>query len=62
MAKKFLNTQMILIKDTLISFTLSILYPFGLNLIPGFFRMPALKDIKQNKKCIYKTSQLISLI
>ena len=35
------NTQIILIKDTLVSFGLSMLYPFGLNLFPGLFRLPA---------------------
>ena len=31
------NTQIILINDTLVSFALSMLYPFGLNLFPGMF-------------------------
>ena len=53
---------MILIKDTLISITLSLLYPFGLNLIPGIFRIYALRAKNKDKKCIYQTSQLIALI
>ena len=56
------NTQNIFIKDTLISFGLSMIYPFGLNLLPGFFRIPALKDKKKNKKLLYKISCIISLI
>ena len=56
------NTQMILIKDSLISFGISMLYPFGLNLIPGFFRIPALRAEKKDKKCLYKISQYIALI
>ena len=55
------NTQIILIKDTLISFALSYLYPFGLNLIPGIFRIYALRAKNKDKKCIYQTSQLIAL-
>ena len=55
------NTQMILIKDTLISFGLSMLYPFGLNLIPGMFRIPALRAIKKDKKNLYKFSNLLNL-
>ena len=55
------NTQMILIKDTLISFGLSMLYPFGLNLIPGMFRIPALRAIKKDKKTLYKFSNLLNL-
>ena len=53
------NTQIILIKDTLISFTISMIYPFGLNLLPGMFRIPALRDEKKNKKCLYKVSRFI---
>ena len=56
------NTQKILIKDTLLSFTLSMLYPFGLNLMPGIFRIPAIKAIKKDKKCLYKISRIIALI
>ena len=54
------NTQLILIKDTIISFFTAMLYPFGLNLLPGIFRIPALRA--KNKKCIYDTSLLIALI
>ena len=56
------NTQIILIKDTLFSFGLSMLYPFGLNLLPGIFRIPALREKKRDKKCLYKTSGLLALI
>ena len=56
------NTQMILIKDTLISFSLSMVYPFGLNLFPGFFRLPALSAVKHDKECIYKISRIIALV
>ena len=56
------NTQKILIKDTLLSFCLSMLYPFGLNLLPGFFRIPALRSRKKNKECLYKFSIIVSAI
>ena len=56
------NTQIILIKDTLLSFGLSMIYPFGLNLIPGIFRIPALKSRNKDKKCLYKLSGIIALI
>ena len=58
----YINTQIILIKDTLISFCLSMAYPFGLNLIPGFFRIHALRAVKKDKKFIYKISLIIGLI
>ena len=56
------NTQIILIEDTLISFGLSMLYPFGLNLLPGIFRIPSLRAQKKNKKILYKISELLALI
>jgi hypothetical protein len=56
------NTQIPLIKDTVCSFFLSMLYPFGLNLLPGLIRIPSLKTTKKNKECIYKLSLYISII
>jgi len=56
------NTQIILLKDSLISYGLSILYPFGLCLIPGIFRIFALRAEKKDKISMYKFSQLISLV
>ena len=49
----YVNTQIILIKDTLSSLGLSMLYPFGLNLLPGFFRIPALRAKRRNKYYFY---------
>ena len=54
------NTQIHLIKDTLISFGLSMIYPFGINLIPGIFRIPSLKSDK--REIMYKISQIIQII
>ena len=56
------NTQIILIKDTLISFLLSMLYPIGINLVPGFLRIPALRSPKRDKKCMYNFSNIVALI
>ena len=53
------NTQVYLIKDTLISFATSLLYPFAINLIPGMLRMPALKS---KKKFLYTISTLVAII
>ena len=54
------NTQIYLIKDTLISFSLSLLYPFGYYLLPGIFRLPALRN--GNSECKYKISLILQLI
>ena len=56
------NTQKILIKNTLTSFGLTLLYPFGLNLLPGFFRIPSLRTPKKDRECMYKLSNILSLI
>ena len=54
------NTQLHLIKDTLISFGTSMIYPFGIYLIPGIFRMNALKG--KNREFMYKVSKLFQMI
>ena len=56
------NTQIPLIKDTLISFGISLLLPLGLNLLPGIFRLSALKAENKDKKCIYYIGQIIQLL
>ena len=53
------NTQFHLIKDTLISFGISLLYPFGICLIPGVFRIHA---IKSHKEFLFKFSKFIQFI
>ena len=58
----YINTQLILIYDTLFSFLVSMIYPFGLNLIPGIFRIPSLRNPKRNKECLYKISTILAFI
>jgi len=53
------NTQVHLINDSLISFGLSLIYPFFINIIPGMLRITALKSKKGNRSCLYKLSQFI---
>ena len=55
------NTQYHLIKDTLISFLLSLLYPFAINIIPGVFRIPSLRNKKENKEFMYKFSKILQM-
>ena len=56
------NTQIQLIKNTLISFNLSFFYYLGIYLLPGIFRIIALKDKNKNKKCLYNLSIILQLI
>ena len=56
----YINTQIHLIKDSLTSFSFSLVYPFGLYLLPGMFRIPSLKN--NNKEYMYKISKIIQII
>ena len=56
------NTQILLIEDTLISFILSMIYPLGLNLIPGKFRLYALRACNKDKIYLYKFSLFVAYI
>ena len=58
----YINTQEHLIKDTFISFILSLLYPILFNFIPGCFRISSLNAVNKDKECLYKTSKFIHLI
>ena len=53
------NTQIQLIADTLLSFSISLLYPLILYFIPGLFRIPSLKN---SNECKYRISKIIQLI
>ena len=50
----YANTQIHLIKDTIISYGLSLIYPFGIYLIPGLLRIFSLS--KPKRKTFYKIS------
>ena len=56
------NTQVYLIKNTIISFCLSFLYPFAINLLPGILRNYALNDKNKKKEFLYEISKKIQLI
>ena len=56
------NTQIHLIKDTLISYGLGFIYPFGIYLLPGMFRIPSLSNNNNKRKCCYDISKLLQMI
>ena len=56
------NTQYILLEDTLMGYGFSLLYPFVLYLLPGFFRIPALNAPMKNKKYLYNFSKLFTIL
>ena len=54
------NTQVYIIKNTLICFSFSLVYPFIIILLPDIFRIFSLKN--SNRECIYKASQIFEYL
>ena len=54
------NTKIYLIKNTLISFAILMIYPFIINIIPAILRKLSLKN--SNKECLYNTSKVIQIL
>ena len=54
------NTQIPLIKDTLTSFIINLIYPLALALLPVIIRIPSLR--KKKRICLYKLSKIVSII
>ena len=55
----YINTQIHLIKDSVISFGLSLIYPFAIYLIPGILRISTLRAKNKDKEYIFKFSNLL---
>ena len=53
------NTQMHLLKDSMMSFGFSLLSPFGFYLFPGLFRILALSNRKNKRECLYNFSKFL---
>ena len=53
------NTQIHLLKDTFISFGLSLAFPFIYYFLPGIFRIPALSAENNKRKYLYNFSKLL---
>ena len=56
------NTQLFLIKDSMISFLISLINPFALYILPTALRIISLNDEKKRLKFLYILSDLIPLI
>ena len=56
------NSQMILFKTVLISFSMSFIYPFFYNFIPCTFRFCALNSKEKNMDCIYNFSKFLQIL
>ena len=56
------NSELILLKNTLFSFSISFIYPFFINIFPTLFRTCSLSTKKHNLGCIYGFSKLLQVI
>ena len=56
------NTQYLLLEDTSMGFGLSLITTFVIYLIPGIFRIPALADSQENRRCLYNFSKLFTIL
>ena len=56
------NTQYHLIKDTLVGYGLSLIYPFFIFLLPGIFRIPSLSNPKKKRVCLYNFSKALHIL
>ena len=53
------NTQIHLLKDTLIGFGLSLFIPFIFYLIPPIFRIPSLSNAHNKRQYLYNFSKFL---
>ena len=56
----FINTQIFILKNALISFAMSLMFPFFFNFFPCIFRICSLK--LKNGECVYKISKFLQCI
>ena len=54
------NTQMFIFKNALISFAMSLIFPFFIIIFPSIFRVCSLNS--KNSECIYKVSKFLQLL
>ena len=53
------NTQLHLLKDTLMSTGLSLFIPFFIYILPGIFRIPSLSTSNKKRVCLYNFSKFL---
>ena len=58
----FKNTQIYLLINSILSFAFSLLYPIVLYLLPGVFRIWALKAINKDKEKLYNFSKIVHIL
>ena len=58
----YINTKYHLLKDTLVSFGMSLIYPFFIYLLPGIFRIPSLSNLNKKRECLYNFSKILQIL
>ena len=58
----FRNTQYHLLKDTLMSFSISMITPFGFYLLPGILRIISLSDKEKKRKYLFILSKILIVL
>ena len=58
----YFNTQIQLIKDTLLSFGISLVSPIIINIFPGIFRIPALSNRNKKRKYLFLISKVLQML
>ena len=58
----YVNTQYHLLKDTLLSFGLSLIYPFFIYILPGIFRIPSLLNHEKKREYLYNFSKILQFL
>ena len=55
-------TQIFIIENTLISFSMSIIFEMFINIFPSIFRFTSLRSKNKNCECIYSLGKILQLL
>ena len=56
------NTQIFIFKNALISFSMSLCYPFIIIIFPSIFRIYSLNSKEKNNECMFKLSKFLQIL
>ena len=56
------NTQMFIFKNALISFSMSLCFPFIIIIFPSIFRIYSLNSKEKNNECMFKLSKFLQIL
>ena len=56
------NTQLFIFKNALISFSISLVFPFFINILPSIFRIASLNSEKKDNECMFNLSKFLQIL